>query len=182
MSVTDTLTITIFNATCISKYSVDSILTYAEHSSLLFLVETWLLPPNRLLTNWRQFHTYGEPRADNYTWIGRMGISLLVPPDFTCPVHILPDTNPQFSKYHLSCIVADTLIHCLYLPPSLSTDDAMAIIQSLPLHHPNATNTLCCGDFNARLGSLLVIIFAIPVVLSFTTGLLQMDSPYGTKS
>lgn len=151
----DKLTITIFNATGISKYAVDSILTFTQHTSLLFLIETWLLPPNQLLTNWQQHHTYGEPRSDTYSWIGKMGISLLVHPDFNLPVHGIEDSDPHFSKYHLTCTVANTLIHCLYLP---HLSQLPMLSPSSPVYHsvtPTLQTHIFCGDFNARVGSFV---------------------------
>ncbi|CDH56232.1 polyprotein [Lichtheimia corymbifera JMRC:FSU:9682] len=83
-----------------------------------------------------------------------MGIALLVHPDCPYPVHHIPTTSP----YLLSCQIADILIHCVYLPPSASysNDDAISFIESLPLStHPSQTNTIICGDFNARIRGLL---------------------------
>ncbi|KAG1306124.1 hypothetical protein G6F62_015468 [Rhizopus arrhizus] len=43
------------------------------------------------------------------------------------------------------------LIHCVYLPPALSVDEAMEILDNLPVQtHPSQQNTIICGDFNAR--------------------------------
>lgn len=77
----------------------------------------------------------------------KMGISLLVNP--ACPYNV---TFFESSSPHvLSCQVSNILIHCLYLPPSLSDDDCFDILQDLPQQtHPSQTKTLLCGDFNAR--------------------------------
>lgn len=84
-----------------------------------------------------------------------MGITLLVNPSNPYPVSPITRPNHQYSPYTFSCIFANTLIHCVYLPPSLSTDKAMDILDSLPLEHSNTTNTIICGDFNARLGTMV---------------------------
>ncbi|KAK4513149.1 uncharacterized protein ATC70_012943 [Mucor velutinosus] len=121
-------------------------------SSLIFITETWLLPPLHLPTSWQQFHTYGLPVPNMRR--GQMGISLLVNPDFPYPVTHIPSVSP----YVLSCQVASTLIHCVYLPPtaSFSDSDALAVLRDLPLHpSPSQTNTIICGDLNARHARLL---------------------------
>ncbi|OAD67599.1 hypothetical protein PHYBLDRAFT_173933 [Phycomyces blakesleeanus NRRL 1555(-)] len=111
----------------------------------------WLLSPNRYPTSWQQYHTYGQsvPNASR----GCMGISLLVNPSFPYPISIVPSSSP----YVLSCIVFDFLIHCIYLPPSLSDDDAISILYDLPLSSSSipSSNTIFCGDFNSRMGSFL---------------------------
>ncbi|KAI9250592.1 hypothetical protein BDA99DRAFT_445011, partial [Phascolomyces articulosus] len=133
--------------------AINSILSFTPSTHLLFLTETWLLSPNRYPTNWKQYHEYGD-RPTSTSRRGHLGISLLVNPDCPFHVHVLSNNNSTpFSKYHLSCIVANTLIHCLYLPPhtdSFTNDLALATLDSLPLHYPNTNNTIICGDFNAR--------------------------------
>ncbi|KAG1147608.1 hypothetical protein G6F37_011756 [Rhizopus arrhizus] len=57
------------------------------------------------------------------------------------------------AKYSLSIVLASKiLIYCLYLPPSLDDDEVTTILDILPLQYVNTTNTILCGDFNARLG------------------------------
>ncbi|KAI9490832.1 hypothetical protein BDB00DRAFT_768221 [Zychaea mexicana] len=145
----------IFNTTGLRRQAIDSILHHIPDTHLLFLVETWLLSPNRYYTSWKQYHVYGNRPTPTATR-GHLGISLLINP--TCPyhVHILPNTASSYPDYHLSCIVANTLIHCVYLPPapSMSNDTALAILDSLPLHHPNTDNNIICGDFNARFSTI----------------------------
>ena len=150
------ITLSIFNTTGLNRSAINSILSFTPSTHLLFLIETWLLSPNRYPTNWTQYHTYGE-RPTPISRRGHLGISLLINPRCPFHVHLIPQTNSSpFSKYLLSCIVANTLIHCIYLPPpteSFANDLALAILDSLPLHYPNTTNTIICGDFNARLGN-----------------------------
>ncbi|KAI9274766.1 Endonuclease/exonuclease/phosphatase [Phascolomyces articulosus] len=148
------LTVTIFNATGISKYTINPILQYSNSSTLLFITETWLLPPNRFLTHWQQHHTYGQIRSHIYN-NGKNGISVLINLNCQFPVTIIPDDNPQFAHYLLSCIIAGILYHCIYIPPSTTTTTAMAILQHLPTHLPTTHNTIYCGDFNAQLGSYI---------------------------
>lgn len=178
----DKLTITIFNATGISKYAVDSILTFTQHTSLLFLIETWLLPPNQLLTNWQQHHTYGEPRSDTYSWIGKMGISLLVHPDFNLPVHGIEDSDPHFSKYHLTCTVANTLIHCLYLP---HLSQLPMLSPSSPVYHsvtPTLQTHFFAGTSTPEWEALSAITLPTRAAPSSTTGLRPMALHSGTKN
>ncbi|KAG1624292.1 hypothetical protein G6F44_012817 [Rhizopus delemar] len=114
-------------------------------ADLLFLTETWLLPPLKFLTDWKQYHTYAIP-VDN-SFRGEMGISLLVHPD--CPHQVTH--FPSSSPYVLSVQVSNLLIHCIYQPPALSVDEAIAVLDSLPAQsHPSQHNTIICGDFNAR--------------------------------
>lgn len=81
-----------------------------------------------------------------------MGISLLVNPDCPYPVTHFSSSSP----YVLSCQVSSLLVHCVYLPPSLSDLEAIEVLDSLPAQtHPSQTNTIVCGDFNARHQQLL---------------------------
>ena len=41
-------------------------------------------------------------------------------------------------------------MHCVYFPPPLSCDKVLSVLRSLPL----TRDTILCGDFNARLGTL----------------------------
>lgn len=137
------ITITLWNASGLAKQAATPILSILDFSTLIFITETWLLPPSRYPTQWQQYHTYGKPVPN--TQRGQMGIALLVHPDCPYPVHHIPTTSP----YLLSCQIADILIHCVYLPPSasFSNDDAISFIESLPLStHPSQTNTVILGD------------------------------------
>jgi len=152
MSMSQDITITIWNANCLDRMTINTVTQSLPLSSLIFITETWLLSPLRLPTSWQQFHTYGLPVPNMRR--GQMGISLLVNPDFPYPVTHIPSVSP----YVLSCQVASTLIHCVYLPPtaSFSDSDALSVLRDLPLHSsPSQTNTIICGDLNARHARLL---------------------------
>lgn len=140
------ISITLWNSNGIARQSISTLTTAFSSSSLIFLTETWLLSPLRYPTQWAQYHTYGQKVENSYR--GKMGITLLVNPDFPYPVSIFPSNSP----YVFTCQINTTLIHCLYLPPStLSNEDAIDILRSLPLHtHASQTNTIICGDLNAR--------------------------------
>ncbi|KAI9271569.1 hypothetical protein BDA99DRAFT_433719, partial [Phascolomyces articulosus] len=145
--------LTIFNITGLRKQAIDSVISFTPNSDLVFLVETWLLSPNRYYTSWTQHHVHGI-RSITLHSRGRLGISLLINP--SCPYHVyyIPNNSSPFSLYYLSCIVANTLIHCVYLlPEKISDAFALDVLESLPLHLPNTNNTIICGDFNARLGT-----------------------------
>ncbi|KAG1110005.1 hypothetical protein G6F61_011080 [Rhizopus arrhizus] len=140
------LNITIWNANGCARHAISAITDSLSSSSLLFMSETWLLPPLRYPTHWQQYHTYGLPVEDSYR--GKMGITLLVNPECPYPVTHFPSSSP----YVLSCQVASLLIHCVYLPPStLSDTEALDILRSLATQtHPSQSNTIICGDINAR--------------------------------
>ncbi|KAG1440974.1 hypothetical protein G6F56_011686 [Rhizopus delemar] len=120
------LNLTLWNANGCNRYTVDQTTNSLLSSSLLFITETWLLSPLRLMTSWQQYHTYGQPLEGQSR--GQMGISLLVNPDCPYPVTHFPSSSP----YVLSCQVSTLLVHCVYLPPSLSDLEAMDILDSLP--------------------------------------------------
>lgn len=145
--------ISLWNATGLPKHNIDNILTHLPNTSILFITETWLLPPNKFLTSWKQYHTYGTPRS-GMPFLGQMGITLLVNPDCPYEVNLINNPNSSHSNFTLSCTIANTLVHCLYLPPppSFNENTALEILDSLPTDIPGITNTLYCGDFNARLG------------------------------
>ncbi|KAI7858778.1 Endonuclease/exonuclease/phosphatase [Circinella umbellata] len=148
------ITLTIFNITGLRKQAIDSVISYTTSTDLLFLTETWLISPNKYYTSWTQYHTYGI-RSTTENSRGRLGISLMVNPSCPYHVHFLPNTPSPYSLYSLSCIVANTLIHCVYLPPEKISDQfALEVLESLPLHHTETNNTIICGDFNARLGNI----------------------------
>ncbi|KAG0743070.1 hypothetical protein G6F24_016348 [Rhizopus arrhizus] len=83
------LTIGLWNANGLQASTVDDLLRHCQSFSLVFITETWLLPPARLPTSWQQFHLYGSPVAGQYR--GSMGVSALVSPRFG-----------SFSTAHLS--------------------------------------------------------------------------------
>lgn len=140
--------ITLWNANGLTRQAIHPIINLFSDSTLLFFTETWLLSPQRYATDWIQHHTYGLPTNNNNR--GQMGITLLINPKCPYPVHIIPSPAP----YILSCQIADLVIHCVYLPPYHTFPDLQAIefLENLSLHHTNSstTNTIICGDFNAR--------------------------------
>lgn len=148
----NTITITIFNAIGLPKHAITPILEAAQSTSLLLITETWLLSPARYPTNWKQFHTYGIP-VEYYNNRSSQGICLLVNPNCKHHIHYLSPPDSPLIQYQLSFTIADTLVHCLYLPPSLDNHTVLAILSSLPLTAPNTRQTVICGDLNARLGS-----------------------------
>ena len=151
MSAND-ITITIWNANSLDRLTINTVTQSFTSSSLIFITETWLLPPLRLPTSWQQYHTYGLPVPNMRR--GQIGISLLINPDFPYPITPMPSSSP----YVLSCQVASTLIHCVYLPPTASLSDsyALSVLRDFPMHRlPHQTNTIICGDINARHNRLL---------------------------
>ncbi|KAG1535628.1 hypothetical protein G6F49_013134 [Rhizopus delemar] len=125
---------------------IDDLLRHCQSFSLVFITETWLLPPARLPTSWQQFHLYGSPVAGQYR--GSMGVSALVSP--RCPLPVVE--FPVNCKYALGLQLGRSLrLICLYLPPSLSTAEVQSVLDSLPL----TDDTIICGDLNVRLGRLV---------------------------
>lgn len=151
------LRISLFNATGLPKQSIYPMVNLAQNSSLLFITETWLLPPNKYsLPTWKQFHTYGAPVNSYNLHRGQFGIALLVNPDFKLPIHHITHSNPLLAKFTLSIIInSKLLIHCLYLPPSLGSDQVSEILALLPMDYPSTTKTIICGDLNSRIGELV---------------------------
>jgi exonuclease III len=144
------LNIMLFNATGLPKQAISSILSLAKHSSVLLIVETRLLSPNRYPTHRKQYHTYGiktHPLATK----GSQGISLLVNPVCQFHVHHLPNDDSQPSQYKLSFTIKDVLIHCVYFPPSLDNQTIAEALDSLLKTIPHTNQTIICGDFNARM-------------------------------
>ncbi|KAG1457044.1 hypothetical protein G6F56_006698 [Rhizopus delemar] len=151
------LRISLFNATGLPKQSIYPLINIAQNSSLLFITETWLLPPNKYsLPSWRQFHTYGFPVNSYNLHRGQLGLALLVNPEFKLPIHHINHANPLLAKFTLSIIInSKLLIHCLYLPPSLESAEVWEILSLLPLDYPTTNKTIICGDFNSRTGELV---------------------------
>lgn len=145
--------IAIWNATGLPKDTIDYLLTHLQQTNITFITETWLLSPNRFPTSWTQYHTYALPIPN--TPRGQMGLTLLINPSNPYPTSPVTIPNHQYPSYTISCTFGEYLIHCVYLPPSLSHDTAIDILESLPLEHSSTTNTIICGDFNARLGTVV---------------------------
>jgi hypothetical protein len=134
-------TIGIWNANGLQASSVDDALQHCHSFDILFITETWLLPPSRLPTTWTQFHNYGVPTVGNFR--GTLGITALISPSCTLPIIPLPST----CKYLLSFRISTVTIVCCYFPPSLDDDTVFSILGSIPL----VQDTIICGDFNARM-------------------------------
>ncbi|KAI7865976.1 Endonuclease/exonuclease/phosphatase [Spinellus fusiger] len=134
------VSIGLWNANGLQQSLVHDIMTHPHSFSMLFITETWLLSPSHLPTPWTQFHTYGKPVADNFC--GSMGICALIPP--SCSFHVTQ--LPMPSPYTLG--VQFVLLH---LPPSLSIEAALEVLNSIPL----LDNTIICGNLNACLGSII---------------------------
>jgi hypothetical protein len=140
------LSIGLWNANGLQRSAIDDALStpFALQTDILLISETWLLHPNRLPTSWNQFHNYGTAVPNSYR--GSLGISLLVNPAFTLPIHVLPHSSP----YLITARIGDLTIIGTYFPPSLTTDTVLALLDKINL----TTNTILLGDFNARLGPL----------------------------
>lgn len=143
------LIVTQWNANGITPQLFPSTLQLLPYTDILIVTETWLLPspPSRSTypIQWSQHHLYG-PSAS--THLGTQGVSILVNPECTATITVLP--FQQGVDSHISFIVNDTLVHCLYLPPSFTDQQAIHTLRSLPLTTPTTNNTIFCGDFNAR--------------------------------
>lgn len=137
----------LWNANGLSASTIHDILRLCSSTHVVFITETWLLPSSgRLNTSWSQFHTYGVPVEGSYR--GSQGVSALVSP--SCPVPVVQ--VPLNSKYALGLRVGRSLhVICLYLPPTLPSDEVLQVLESLPL----LEDTILCGDLNARLGDLV---------------------------
>ncbi|KAG0786380.1 hypothetical protein G6F22_006146 [Rhizopus arrhizus] len=141
------------NISGLARQALNPLLSIVHSSSILLLTETWLLSPLKYPTRWKQFHTYGiktQPLATK----GSQGISLLVNPDCKYHVHHFESDDTHLSQYKLSFAVANILVHCLYLPPHLDNQTITQVLNSLPHTTNHTSQTIICGDFNARLGSL----------------------------
>ena|ERR1700730_5221925 len=105
------LTIGLWNANGLQATAIDDVLQHSHSFDLLFITETWLLPPVRLPTTWKQHHNYGRPVQGNFR--GSMGISLLVSPSSSLDVTPLPILN----EYMLAVRLHSFTIVCCYFPP-----------------------------------------------------------------
>jgi hypothetical protein len=143
-----TITIGLWNANSLQATTISEVLSHCQSFTILFITETWILPPSLLNVGWTEFHTYGKPVFDrnNRRSRGSQGIVALINPSCPLPVSHLISSNP----YILSLQLGQLRISCFYLPPSLSLSQATAALDSIPLDR----NTILCGDFNARLSSL----------------------------
>ncbi|KAG0744805.1 hypothetical protein G6F24_016013 [Rhizopus arrhizus] len=89
------LTIGLWNANGLQESTADDLLRHCQSFSLVFITETWLLPPHRIRTSWTQFNLYGSPVINSYR--GSQGVSALVSP--RCPMAVVQ--FPVHTKYAL---------------------------------------------------------------------------------
>ncbi|KAL0137360.1 Endonuclease/exonuclease/phosphatase, partial [Mucor lusitanicus] len=115
------------------------------NTHVLLVTETWLTSGS-FPTDWTQYHLYGSkvPGAFNR---GSGGITVFV--SAACPFSV--SQLPSYNAHTLSLKVGNLTVHCVYLPPPLSSDQVLSLLRSLPV----TSDTIICGDFNARFGSLL---------------------------
>ena len=138
------ISLSLWNANGLRTSVVHDVLSHVLGTHVLLVTETWLTSGS-FPTNWSQFHLYGTkvPGAFNR---GSGGVSAFVSPSCPFSVSQLPSYNP----HTLSLRVGTLTVHCVYFPPPLSTDKVLSVLNSLPLNR----DTILCGDFNARFGSL----------------------------
>ncbi|GAN11839.1 hypothetical protein MAM1_1083d11450, partial [Mucor ambiguus] len=138
------VSLSLWNANGLRQSTVHDVLSHVLETHVLLVTETWLTSGS-FPTNWRQFHLYGSkvPGAFNR---GSGGITAFVSPSCPFTVSQLPSYNP----HTLSLKVGALTVHCVYFPPPLSSDKVLSALSLLPM----TRDTILCGDFNARLGSL----------------------------
>ena len=125
-----TISISLLKATGLPKQAISPFLKLAESSSVLLIIKTWLLSPNKYPTFWQQFYAYGQP-IQSIKNRGSLGIALLVNPSYLFSVQYIPLRHSLLTKYTLSFVISKHLFHCLYLLPSLSHTEI--------LQHPRFT-------------------------------------------
>ena len=139
------VSISLFNSNGLRQHTVHDVLSHVLDTHVLFVTETWLTSGS-FPTDWSQYHLYGKtvPRAFNR---GSGGVTAFVSP--SCPFSVTQ--LPSYNAYTLSLKVGTLTVHCMYLPPPLSSVKVLSLLRSLPV----TSDTIVCGDFNARFGSLL---------------------------
>ncbi|KAK4521576.1 uncharacterized protein ATC70_006900, partial [Mucor velutinosus] len=139
------VSLSLWNANGLRQSTVHDVLHHVQNTHVLLVTETWLTSGS-FPTNWSQFHLYGSkvPGAFNR---GSGGITAFVSP--SCPFSV--SQLPSYNAHTLSLKVGTLTVHCVYLPPPLSSDKVLSLLRSLPV----TSDTILCGDFNARFGSLL---------------------------
>ena len=138
------ISLSLWNANGLKQSTVHDVLSHVLDTHVLLITETWLTSGS-FPTDWSQYHLYGSkvPGAFNR---GSGGITAFVSPSCPFSVSQLPSYNP----HTLSLKVGTLTVHCVYFPPPLSSDKVLSALSSLPM----TRDTIICGDFNARLGSL----------------------------
>ena len=173
------VSLSLWNANGLRASVVHDVLSHVLNSHVLLVTETWLTSGS-FPTNWSQFHLYGT-KVSGASGRGSGGITAFVSPSCPYPVSQLPSYNP----HTLSLKVGTLTVHCVYFPPPLSTDKVLSILSSLPM----TKDTILCGDFNARLGSLTGDVATNPrgVALKpwleeFDLSVLNASLAYGVKT
>lgn len=135
--------LSLWNANGLRATTIQDVL-YHVNTSILFITETWLTA-GYLPANWSQYHLYGTKVLD-CSGRGSGGVSALVSPSCPFPVTQLPSPN----VYTLSLKIGKVNVHCSYYPPHLPREAVLSSLRSIPL----GSDSILCGDFNARLGNL----------------------------
>ncbi|GAN11787.1 hypothetical protein MAM1_0959c11387 [Mucor ambiguus] len=139
------VSLSLWNANGLRQSTVHDALSHVLDTHVLFVTETWLLSGS-FPSDWSQFHLFGT-KVPGAFGRGSGGVLAFVSPSCPFIVSQLPSYNP----HTLSLKFGTLTVHCVYLPPPLSSDKVLSILHSLPL----TSDTILCGDFNARFGSLL---------------------------
>jgi hypothetical protein len=134
----------LWNANGLRVTTIHDVLSHALSCDILLITETWLTS-GLIPTDWSQYHLYGQT-VTNANGRGSGGVTALISPH--CPFTV--SQLPSYNAYTLSIKVDKVNVHCVYFPPSLSRDLVLSSLNSLPLH----SDTIICGDFNARLGDV----------------------------
>ena len=135
----------LWNANGLRQSTVHDVLSHAMNTHVLLVTETWLTSGS-FPTDWTQYHLYGSKVLGAFNR-GSGGITAFVSP--SCPFSV--SQLPSYNAHTLSLKVGNLTVHCVYLPPPLSSDQVLSLLYSLP----TTSDTIICGDFNARFGSLL---------------------------
>ena len=90
------LSIGLWNANGLQATAIDDVLQHSHSFDILFITETWLLPPSRLPTTWQQHHNYGIPVEGNFR--GSLGITTLISP--SCPIPSFLSPLPLVTPWH----------------------------------------------------------------------------------
>lgn len=135
----------LWNANGLRAATIHDVLSHVLHCDILFVTETWLTS-GLIPTDWSQYHLYGTPvvNANNR---GSGGVTALISPH--CPFTV--SQLPSYNAHTLSLKVGTVNVHCVYFPPSLSRDLVLSSLNTLSL----SSDTIICGDFNARLGDFI---------------------------
>ncbi|KAG2192063.1 hypothetical protein INT47_006506 [Mucor saturninus] len=135
----------LWNANGLRATTIQDVLSHVTNSDILFITEAWLTA-GYFPANWSQYHLYGT-LVSNGNGRESGGVSCFVSPHCPIPVTQLPSPN----AYTLSIKIGSVNVHCTYFPPNLSRELVLSALRFIPL----GSDTILCGDFNARLGPLI---------------------------